>query len=100
MCYGVRKKGKDSLHTCHPELVHKHPAHVCRVSYMSLEWCDYTDPSLTTSLQGKQDVQGACALVWGGSPSSNLLEPHHRRDTSRTTPNSCEKTLNTLLSLR
>ena len=44
--------------------------------HMSLGWFDCTEPSLTTSLQGKQGVQGAYALVQGGSSSSNLLEPH------------------------
>ena len=29
----------------------------------------------TTSLQGKPGLQGAYALVWGGSSASNLLEP-------------------------
>ena len=30
-------------------------------------WFDCTQPSLATWLQGKQGVQGASALVWGGS---------------------------------
>ena len=34
----------------------------------------------STSLQGKQGVQGAYALVRGGSSTSNLLEPHRYRD--------------------
>ena len=34
---------------------------------------DGNEPSLATALQGKQGVQGACAL--GGSSPSNLLEP-------------------------
>ena len=33
-----------------------------------------TEPSLATSLQGKQCVQGARARVRGGSRTSNLLE--------------------------
>ena len=54
--------------------------------HMSSGWFDCAEPSLSTFLQGKQD---AYALVRGGSresnllepsPSSNLLEPHHRRD--------------------
>ena len=36
---------------------------------------DSTEPFLNTSLQGKQGVQGARALVRGGSSASNLLEP-------------------------
>ena len=48
---------------------------------MSSEWFDSTEPSLTTSLQEKQGLQGAYALVRGGSSTSNLLEPHHCRDT-------------------
>ena len=39
---------------------------------MSSGWFDRTEPSLSTSLQGKQGVQGAYALVRGGS---NLVEP-------------------------
>ena len=38
-------------------------------------WFDCTEPSLCTLLQGKQGVQGAYALVWGGSSTSNLIEP-------------------------
>ena len=33
---------------------------------MSSGWFDHTEPSLSTSLQGKQGVQGAYALVRGG----------------------------------
>ena len=40
--------------------------------HMSSGW---TEPSLSTSLQGKQSVQGAYALVRGGSSTSNLVEP-------------------------
>ena len=42
---------------------------------MSSGWFDSTKPSLTTSLQGKQGVQVAYALVRDGSSASNLLEP-------------------------
>ena len=42
---------------------------------MSLGWFDCTEPSLSTSLQGKQGVQGAYAIVWGGSSTLNLTEP-------------------------
>ena len=51
--------------------------------HMSSGWFDCTEPSLSTSLQGKQGVQGAYALVRGGSSTSNLAnlpEPHHYRD--------------------
>ena len=44
--------------------------------HMSSVWFDCTEPSLTTSLQGTQGVQGAYAIVLGGSHASNLLEPH------------------------
>ena len=44
---------------------------------MSSGWFDCTEPSLPTSLQG---LQGAYALVRGHRTSSNLLEPHPRRD--------------------
>ena len=42
---------------------------------MSLGWFDCTEPSLTTSLQGKQGVHGSYALVRSGSSASHLLEP-------------------------
>ena len=47
---------------------------------MSSGWFDHTEPSLSTSLKGKQGVQGSYALVRGGSSTSNLVEP------SQTTP--------------
>ena len=43
--------------------------------HMNSGWFDCTEPSLSTSLQGKQGVQGAYALVRGGSSTSNLVEP-------------------------
>ena len=42
---------------------------------MSSGWFDCTEPSLATAVQGKQGVQGAYALVWGGSSTANLIEP-------------------------
>ena len=45
------------------------------VCHRSSGWFDCTEPSLATALQGKQGVQGAYALVRGGSSTSNLLEP-------------------------
>ena len=42
---------------------------------MSSVWFDCTEPSLSTSLQGKQGLQGAYALVRGGSSTLNLIEP-------------------------
>ena len=38
-------------------------------------WFDYTEPSLTASLQGEQGLEGNCTLVPGGSSASNLLTP-------------------------
>ena len=43
-----------------------------------------------TSLQKKQGVQGAYALIWGGSSASNLLEPFRVRGGS-TAPNLSNK---------
>ena len=43
--------------------------------HMSSVWFDCTESSLSSSLQGKQSVQGAYALVRGGSSTSNLLAP-------------------------
>ena len=42
---------------------------------MRLGWFDSTEPSLCTLLQGKQGVQGAYAIVRGGSSTSNRSEP-------------------------
>ena len=42
---------------------------------MSSEMFDYTKSSLSTSLQGKQGVQVAYALVRCGSSTANLMEP-------------------------
>ena len=49
---------------------------------MSSGWFDCTEPFLTTSLEGKQGVQGAYALVrvQVHRTSSNLLELHHCRE--------------------
>ena len=49
--------------------------HTYSVSHMSSGWFDCTEPSLSTLLQEKHGVQGAYALVRGGSSSSNRLEP-------------------------
>ena len=46
-----------------------------RCAGWSSGWFDCTEPSLATALQGKQGVQGAYALVRGGSSTANLLEP-------------------------
>ena len=45
------------------------------VCHMRSGWFDCTEPSLSTALQGKQGVQGAYALVRGGSSTANLIEP-------------------------
>ena len=50
-----------------------------QIFQMRSGWFDCTEPSLTTALQGKQGVQGARALVRGGSSVANLLEPQHRK---------------------
>ena len=42
---------------------------------MSSGWFGSTELPLTTALQGKPGVEGADALVWGGSSTSNLLAP-------------------------
>ena len=47
---------------------------------MSSGWFDFTEPSLTTSLEGKQGVHGAYALVRGSSSAWKLLE--HSQTTS------------------
>ena len=45
------------------------------VCHLSSGWFDCTEPTLSTALQGNQGVQGAYALVRGGSSTSNLIEP-------------------------
>ena len=50
---------------------------------MSSGWFYSTEPSLSTSLQGQQSMQGVAYLfgvVQAHRTSSNLLEPHHYRD--------------------
>ena len=79
----------------HPELVPKHPANLVSPVKKSLE----TNHSMTeiagrvafrvvrlygtfanySFTGGKQGVQGARALVRGGSSASNLIEPQHHR---------------------
>ena len=55
-----------------------HMSSLCgEVCHMRSGWFDCTEPSLSTALQGKQGVQGAYALVRGGSSTSNLIEPTH-----------------------
>ena len=51
--------------------------------HMSSGWFDCTEPSLSTSLQGKQGMQGVVHLfgvVQAHRTSSYLLEPHHYKD--------------------
>ena len=48
--------------------------------HMSSGWFDHTEPSLSTSLKGKQGVQGVYGPVFGGSSTSNLLEPYQYSD--------------------
>ena len=50
---------------------------------MSSGWFDCTEPSVTTSLQWKQGVQGVYGLVQGGSSASNLLEPSRTTSSQR-----------------
>ena len=44
--------------------------------HMSSGWFDCPEPSLTTSFQGKQGVQGAYALVRGGSSAPRTFSKH------------------------
>ena len=53
------------------------------VCHMSSGCFDCTEPSLYTSLQGKKGVQGAYALVRGGSSTSNLIEPTRTKTSQR-----------------
>ena len=43
------------------------------IFHLSSVWFDCAEPSLTESIQGKQSVQGAYALVRGGSSASDLI---------------------------
>ena len=71
--FGVVQAHRTSSNLLEPH--HYKDSKVCRVCHMSSGWFDCTDPSLSTSLQGKQGMQGAYALVRGGSSKSNLVEP-------------------------
>ena len=54
---------------------------MCRVlSHEFSGWFDCTEPSLSTSLQVQQGMQGVVHLFGVHRISSNLLEPHHYRD--------------------
>ena len=54
---------------------------VCRVlSHEFSGWFDCTEPSLSTSLQVQQGMQGVVHLFGVHRISSNLLEPHHYKD--------------------
>ena len=70
--FGVVQAHRTSSNLLEPH--HYKDSKVCRVCHMSSGWFDRTEPSLSTSLQGKQGVQGAYALVRGGSSTSNLIE--------------------------
>ena len=48
--------------------------------HMSSGWFDGTEPSLSTSLQVQQGMQGVVHLFGVHRISSNLLEPHHYKD--------------------
>ena len=51
--------------------------------HIRLGWFDCTEPSLSTSLQGQQGMQGIMHLfgvVQAHRTLLNLLEPHHYRD--------------------
>ena len=62
--------------------------------HMSSGWFDWTEPSLTASLQGIKGARVLYALVGGGSSTSNLIEP------SRTTCSITSNLLRTASSQR
>ena len=67
-----------------PNHIIKEIARCVEFCHMSSEWFDCTEPSLSTSLQGQQGMQGVVHLfgvVQAHRTSSNLLEPHHYRAT-------------------
>ena len=77
--YALVRGGSSTSNLLEPH--HYKDSKVCReFCHMSSGWFDHTEPSLSTSLQGKQGMEGAYALVRGGSSTSNLLEPHHYKD--------------------
>ena len=60
---------------------HYRDSKVCRVlSHEFSGWFDCTEPSLSTSLQVQQGMQGVVHLLGVHRISSNLLEPHHYKD--------------------
>ena len=65
----------------HIEPRRTYPNHIMTEIAKCVEFCHmssglfHTEPSLSTPLHGKQGVQGAHGLIWGGSSTSNLIEP-------------------------
>ena len=61
-------------------LIESEIARFVEFCHMSSGGFDCTEPSLSTSVTGATRYGGCCALVRGGSSTSNLPEPHHYRD--------------------
>ena len=64
-----------------PNHIIKEIARCVEFCHMSSGWFDCTEPSLSTSLQGQQGMQGVVHLfgvVQAHRTSSNPPEPHHR----------------------
>ena len=59
------------------------------VCHMSSGWFDCTERCLSTSLQGKQGVQGVSALVRGGSSTANRIEPTRTTSSQKTIQHGC-----------
>ena len=62
----------------HPELVHKHPAHLASPVNMLLEKVRYSRTTRKQGLQNLFEPSRTTSLLSSGA--SNLLEPYHCRD--------------------
>ena len=72
-CCALVRGGSSTSNLLEPH--HYRDSKVCRVFSHEFGVVRLHRTSLSTSLQGKQGVQGAYALVRGGSSTSNLVEP-------------------------
>ena len=100
--FGVVQAHRTSSNLLEPH----HYARCVEFCHMSSGCFDCTEPSLSTSLQGKQGMKGGYALVRGGSSTSNLivefiplqLPTNSLRRTKHTPSSICLRTLQPYLS--
>ena len=81
--FGVVQAHRTSSNLLEPHHYRDRCVRCVEFCHMSSGWFDCTEPSLSTSLQRQQGMQGVVHLfgvVQAHRTSSNLLEPHHYRD--------------------